>query len=79
MSTGYFVIQSKSKGKGAGEYWLIWRFEGEDTLAGLIQSKEFPYNVSIDTNLVVYSLLKTYRLWQQEAQSQIISVLYVCQ
>ncbi|OEL38173.1 Serine/threonine-protein kinase STN7, chloroplastic [Dichanthelium oligosanthes] len=36
---------SKAKGKGAEEYWLIWRFEGEDTLYDLMQSKEFPYNV----------------------------------
>ncbi|OAY71429.1 Serine/threonine-protein kinase STN7, chloroplastic [Ananas comosus] len=41
----YGFRESKSKGKGAGEYCLIWRFEGEDTLAGLIQSKDFPYNV----------------------------------
>ncbi|KAL8549390.1 hypothetical protein ACS0TY_008284 [Phlomoides rotata] len=27
------------------EYWLIWNFEGEATLADLMQSKEFPYNV----------------------------------
>ncbi|XP_038714313.1 serine/threonine-protein kinase STN7, chloroplastic isoform X2 [Tripterygium wilfordii] len=37
------IFQSSSK-KGA-EYWLIWRFEGEDTLADLTQRKEFPYNV----------------------------------
>lgn len=36
--------QSSSKGKG-GEYWLIWRFEGETTLSDLMLSKEFPYNV----------------------------------
>ncbi|KAJ0985782.1 hypothetical protein J5N97_004138 [Dioscorea zingiberensis] len=41
----YGFLESSSKGKGSGEYWLVWRFEGEDTLAGLIQSKEFPYNV----------------------------------
>ncbi|XP_009409908.2 serine/threonine-protein kinase STN7, chloroplastic-like [Musa acuminata AAA Group] len=41
----YGFLESKSKGRGGGEYWLIWRFEGEDTLADLIQSKEFPYNV----------------------------------
>ncbi|KAJ0677902.1 putative protein kinase Group-Pl-4 family [Helianthus annuus] len=39
----YGFLESSSK-KGA-EYWLIWRFEGESTLADLIQSKEFPYNV----------------------------------
>jgi hypothetical protein len=39
------LSQSKAKGKG-DEYWLIWRFEGEDTLSALMQSKEFPYNVS---------------------------------
>ncbi|XP_050946365.1 serine/threonine-protein kinase STN7, chloroplastic isoform X5 [Cucumis melo] len=35
----------KSSKKGDGEYWLIWKFEGEATLADLMQSKEFPYNV----------------------------------
>ncbi|XP_062111198.1 serine/threonine-protein kinase STN7, chloroplastic isoform X2 [Humulus lupulus] len=38
---GFFETSSK---KGS-EYWLIWRFEGESTLADLMQSKEFPYNV----------------------------------
>ncbi|XP_078163959.1 serine/Threonine kinase domain protein [Carex rostrata] len=41
----YGFLESKSKGKGAEEYWLIWRYEGEETLFGLMQSKEFPYNV----------------------------------
>ncbi|KAK9276602.1 hypothetical protein L1049_006137 [Liquidambar formosana] len=39
----YGFLESSSK-KGA-EYWLIWRFEGEATLADLMLSKEFPYNV----------------------------------
>lgn len=39
----YGFLESSSK-KG-GEYWLIWRFEGESTLADLMMSKEFPYNV----------------------------------
>ncbi|KDP29363.1 hypothetical protein JCGZ_18284 [Jatropha curcas] len=39
----YGFLESSSK-KG-GEYWLIWRFEGEATLSDLMQSKEFPYNV----------------------------------
>ncbi|XP_019168454.1 PREDICTED: serine/threonine-protein kinase STN7, chloroplastic [Ipomoea nil] len=39
----YGFLESSSK-KGA-EYWLIWRFEGESTLADFMQSKEFPYNV----------------------------------
>ncbi|KAK3033675.1 hypothetical protein RJ639_034554, partial [Escallonia herrerae] len=39
----YGFLESSSK-KG-GEYWLIWRYEGEATLADLMQSKEFPYNV----------------------------------
>ncbi|XP_030445114.1 serine/threonine-protein kinase STN7, chloroplastic [Syzygium oleosum] len=39
----YGFLENSSK-KG-GEYWLIWRFEGESTLADLMQSKEFPYNV----------------------------------
>ncbi|OAY31263.1 serine/threonine-protein kinase STN7, chloroplastic [Manihot esculenta] len=37
-----FLERSSNKG---GEYWLIWRFEGEATLYDLMQSKEFPYNV----------------------------------
>ncbi|KAL6848994.1 hypothetical protein ACP4OV_021577 [Aristida adscensionis] len=41
----YGFRESKAKGKGADEYWLIWRYEGEDTLYDLMQSKEFPYNV----------------------------------
>ncbi|KAI3467136.1 hypothetical protein Pfo_023799 [Paulownia fortunei] len=39
----YGFLESSPK-KGA-EYWLIWKFEGEATLAYLLQSKEFPYNV----------------------------------
>ncbi|KAL6609557.1 hypothetical protein ACP70R_039526 [Stipagrostis hirtigluma subsp. patula] len=41
----YGFRESKAKGKGADEYWIIWRYEGEDTLFDLMQSKEFPYNV----------------------------------
>lgn len=40
----YGFLERSSKGK-EGEYWLVWRFEGEATLADLMQSKEFPYNV----------------------------------
>ncbi|OIT04822.1 PREDICTED: serine/threonine-protein kinase STN7, chloroplastic [Nicotiana attenuata] len=39
----YGFLENSSK-KGA-EYWLLWRFEGEATLADLMQSREFPYNV----------------------------------
>ncbi|KAK8511851.1 hypothetical protein V6N12_000890 [Hibiscus sabdariffa] len=39
----YGFLEGSSK-KG-GEYWLVWRFEGEATLSDLVQSKEFPYNV----------------------------------
>ncbi|GMN38818.1 hypothetical protein TIFTF001_008042 [Ficus carica] len=39
----YGFLESSSK-KGS-EYWLLWRYEGEATLADLMQSKEFPYNV----------------------------------
>lgn len=31
--------------KKTPEYWLIWRFEGDATLADLLQSRDFPYNV----------------------------------
>lgn len=39
----YGFLESSSKKEG--EYWLIWRFEGETTLANLLLSREFPYNV----------------------------------
>ncbi|OMP06808.1 hypothetical protein COLO4_07869 [Corchorus olitorius] len=39
----YGFLEGSSK-KG-GEYWLVWRFEGEATLSDLMQSKDFPYNV----------------------------------
>nr|XP_027096928.1 serine/threonine-protein kinase STN7, chloroplastic-like [Coffea arabica] len=39
----YGFLESSSKKQA--EYWLIWRFEGEATLADLMQSREFPYNV----------------------------------
>ncbi|KAK8933668.1 hypothetical protein KSP39_PZI015789 [Platanthera zijinensis] len=41
----YGFRERSAKGKGRGEYWLIWRFEGEDTLSDFMTSKEFPYNV----------------------------------
>ncbi|OVA06748.1 Protein kinase domain [Macleaya cordata] len=39
----YGFLESSSK-KG-GEYWLVWRFEGDATLQDLMLSKDFPYNV----------------------------------
>ncbi|KAL2347519.1 hypothetical protein Fmac_001519 [Flemingia macrophylla] len=39
----YGFLESSSK--KAAEYWLIWRFEGNSTLADLFQNREFPYNV----------------------------------
>ncbi|CAM8986859.1 unnamed protein product [Rhodiola kirilowii] len=39
----YGFLETSSK--NGSQYWLLWRFEGEDTLADLMQSKEFPYNV----------------------------------
>ncbi|KAK7267542.1 hypothetical protein RIF29_20218 [Crotalaria pallida] len=35
----------ETSAKKASEYWLIWKFEGDATLADLVQSREFPYNV----------------------------------
>lgn len=35
----------QTSAKKDSEYWLIWRFEGDSTLADLMQSREFPYNV----------------------------------
>lgn len=41
-----FMYGFKEKSsKKASEYWLLWRFEGESTLADLMTSREFPYNV----------------------------------
>lgn len=37
-----FYENSSKKG---GEYWLLWRYEGQSTLADLMQSRDFPYNV----------------------------------
>lgn len=37
-------IESSTGGKG-DEYWLVWRYEGDATLADLMLSKDFPYNV----------------------------------
>lgn len=41
----YGFLESSTKSKGNGEFWLVWRFEGENTLADLLASKDFPYNV----------------------------------
>ena len=38
------VVQSGGKGKG-DEFWLVWKFEGESTLADLMKARDFPYNV----------------------------------
>ncbi|KAH7283410.1 hypothetical protein KP509_34G006000 [Ceratopteris richardii] len=39
---GFLEESSRSKDEG---YWLIWRYEGDATLADLMSSKDFPYNV----------------------------------
>lgn len=41
------VVDCQSSSKKGGEYWLVWRFEGEATLQDLMLSKEFPYNVGV--------------------------------
>ncbi|GBG70956.1 hypothetical protein CBR_g8256 [Chara braunii] len=39
------MILGDNKANGREEsFWLIWRFEGESTLADLMQAKDFPYN-----------------------------------
>ena len=38
-------MQSGGKGKG-DEFWLVWKFEGDSTLADLIGGRDFPYNVT---------------------------------
>lgn len=43
------------------EYWLLWKYEGESTLAGLMQSKEFPYNVG--SFPVLFILLRGHLLY----------------
>eukprot|EP00252_Welwitschia_mirabilis_P010581 TRINITY_DN2390_c0_g1_i1.p1 TRINITY_DN2390_c0_g1~~TRINITY_DN2390_c0_g1_i1.p1 ORF type:complete len:592 (-),score=96.90 TRINITY_DN2390_c0_g1_i1:188-1963(-) len=37
-------VEKSQKGK-RDEYWLVWRYEGDVTLADLMLSKDFPYNV----------------------------------
>lgn len=38
-----FLENTSSKGKE--EFWLLWRFEGNSTLADLMSNRDFPYNV----------------------------------
>eukprot|EP00270_Netrium_digitus_P006939 TRINITY_DN2001_c0_g1_i3.p1 TRINITY_DN2001_c0_g1~~TRINITY_DN2001_c0_g1_i3.p1 ORF type:complete len:615 (+),score=150.37 TRINITY_DN2001_c0_g1_i3:235-2079(+) len=36
----------ESKGRAGGEeFWLVWKYEGDATLADIMLSKDFPYNV----------------------------------
>ncbi|KAI3787812.1 hypothetical protein L2E82_00257 [Cichorium intybus] len=61
-----YGFQEKSSKKGS-EYWLICPFEGESTLADLIQSTEFPYNVAMGSmpegrNLEVTQIMKAEKL-----------------
>ncbi|KAL8153880.1 hypothetical protein V2J09_011640 [Rumex salicifolius] len=51
----YGFLENSSK-KG-GEYWLIWRYEGANTLADLIQSRDFPYNVGTFPNNLASPIL----------------------
>eukprot|EP00271_Cylindrocystis_brebissonii_P011127 TRINITY_DN2790_c0_g1_i1.p1 TRINITY_DN2790_c0_g1~~TRINITY_DN2790_c0_g1_i1.p1 ORF type:complete len:643 (-),score=121.23 TRINITY_DN2790_c0_g1_i1:904-2832(-) len=37
-------LESSGRNKAA-EFWLVWRFEGDSTLADLMMSKDFPYNM----------------------------------
>ncbi|XP_059312050.1 serine/threonine-protein kinase STN7, chloroplastic isoform X2 [Lycium ferocissimum] len=41
----YGFLEKSTSSKKEAEYWLLWRFEGEATLADLMQSRDFPYNV----------------------------------
>ncbi|KAJ7519106.1 hypothetical protein O6H91_20G023000 [Diphasiastrum complanatum] len=50
-------LESPRKGKKA-EFWLVWRYEGEATLAELMASKEFPYNVGEMLNMGTLELPK---------------------
>ncbi|KAL4422647.1 hypothetical protein ABPG75_008844 [Micractinium tetrahymenae] len=36
---------SEGRGKVGDSTWLVWAYEGDDTLADLMQKKEFPYNL----------------------------------
>ncbi|KAI3699935.1 hypothetical protein L2E82_44545 [Cichorium intybus] len=61
-----YGFQDKSSKKGS-KYWLICRFEGESTLADLIQSTKFPYNVAMGSmpegrNLEVTQIMKAEKL-----------------
>lgn len=38
-----FLDETSSNGKD--EFWLLWRYEGSSTLADLMGSRDFPYNV----------------------------------
>ncbi|XP_024366721.1 serine/threonine-protein kinase STN7, chloroplastic isoform X2 [Physcomitrium patens] len=38
-----FLHETSSKGKE--EFWLLWRYEGNATLADLMANRDFPYNV----------------------------------
>ncbi|CAO2830052.1 unnamed protein product [Amaranthus hypochondriacus] len=40
-----FLYGFRESSKRGDEYWLLWRFEGESTLADLMASRDFPYNV----------------------------------
>jgi serine/threonine protein kinase len=37
-------LESNPNKKG-DEFWLVWRYEGKETLADLMANKDFPYNV----------------------------------
>lgn len=41
----FFPLQEKTKGR-FGQFWLVWKFEGSNTLADVLVAKDFPYNVS---------------------------------
>lgn len=61
-----FLCLSQNSAKKGAEYWLIWKFEGESTLADLIQSKEFPYNVGTFLNhKVLYVIISMCRRFMQ--------------
>jgi len=41
----YGFVDKNNKNGGKGEFYLVWRFEGNNTLANLMASKDFPYNI----------------------------------
>ncbi|GAQ82918.1 hypothetical protein KFL_001290080 [Klebsormidium nitens] len=40
----YGFVEEKTKGR-FGQFWLVWKFEGSNTLADVLVAKDFPYSL----------------------------------